>query len=58
MTAIRLVLLSATVGQFFNLAHASVLPELASEEDLMTRMTERMMRMNMIDVARPSHFDQ
>ncbi len=29
-----LVALSATVGQFFNPAHASVLPEIASEEEL------------------------
>ncbi|HEY5729997.1 MAG TPA: MFS transporter [Anaerolineales bacterium] len=29
-----LVMLSATVGQFFNPAHASVLPEIASEDEL------------------------
>ncbi len=41
---------------------AGMLRQMASDPQLnrilMTRMTERMIRMNMIDVARPGHFDQ
>ena len=41
---------------------AQLLREMSADPQLnrilVTRMTERMIRMNMIDMARPSHYDQ